>query len=154
MLGLRVSEACQARVTDLQYTGGYQVLRVLGKGSKPAQVPLPIPILRAVQAAVAGRDDGPILLSARGEAMKRGAAARLLAKVVRLAGVRTPTSPHSLRRTFCTAGLMSGVPLRDMQYAMRHADARTTLRYDMARANLDRHAAHSVAAYLAGMAIG
>jgi integrase/recombinase XerD len=40
-----------------------------------------------------------------------------------------------------------------MQYAMRHADARTTIRYDMARANLDRHAAHSVAAYLAGMAI-
>ncbi len=41
-----------------------------------------------------------------------------------------------------------------MQYAMGHADARTTIRYDMARANLDRHAAHSVAAYLAGMAIG
>lgn len=41
-----------------------------------------------------------------------------------------------------------------MQYAMRHADARKTMRYDMARANLDRHAAHSVAAYLAGMAVG
>jgi hypothetical protein len=41
-----------------------------------------------------------------------------------------------------------------MQYAMRHADARTTIRYDMARANLDRFAAHSVAAYLAGMALG
>ena len=38
--------------------------------------------------------------------------------------------------------------------AMRHADARTTTRYDMARANLDRHAAHAVAAYLAGMATG
>jgi len=34
-------------------------------------------------------------------------------------------SPHSLRRAFCTAGLISGVPLRDMQYAMRHADSRT-----------------------------
>jgi integrase/recombinase XerD len=41
-----------------------------------------------------------------------------------------------------------------MQYAMRHADARTTIHYDMARANLDRHAAHSVAAHLAGMAMG
>jgi hypothetical protein len=38
-----------------------------------------------------------------------------------------------------------------MQCAMRHADSRTTLRYDMARANLDRHAANAVAAYLAGM---
>jgi integrase len=65
-----------------------------------------------------------------------------------------PQSPHALRRTFCTAGLLSGVPLRDMQYAMRHGDARTTIRYHMARTNLDRHAAHNVAAYLFGMAVG
>lgn len=43
------------------------------------------------------------------------------------------------------AGLISGVPLRDKQYAMPHADARTTVRHDMARANLDRHAARSTA---------
>lgn len=60
---------------------------------------------------------------------------------------------HDLRHTFCTAGLISGGPLRDMQYAMRHSDSRTTLRYDMSRANLDRHAAHPVVAYLAGMAV-
>jgi len=29
-----------------------------------------------------------------------------------------------------------------------------TLRYDMAKANLDRHAAHAVAAYLAGRSTG
>jgi integrase/recombinase XerD len=74
MLGLRVSEACQAQVTDLQYTGGYQVLHVLGKGSKPADIPLPIPVLRAVQAAVAGRQEGAILLAENGLALKRGAA--------------------------------------------------------------------------------
>lgn len=37
---------------------------------------------------------------------------------------------------------------------MRHSDPRTTMRYDMAQANLDRHAAHAVAAYLAGMSSG
>ena len=72
---------------------------------------------------------------------------------MREACLTNPASPHTLR-TFCTAGLISGVPLRDMQYAMRHTDARTTIRYDMARANLDLHAAHSVAAYVAGMATG
>lgn len=154
MLGLRVSEACNAQVEDLRYAGGYELLRVLGKGAKPAEIPLPIPVLRAVKAATDGRTDGPILLSAKGDKLTRGAASRLLHRVVREAGVTSPASPHTLRRTFCTAGLISGVPLRDMQYAMRHADARTTIRYDMARANLDRHAAHSVAAYLAGMAIG
>jgi site-specific recombinase XerD len=154
MLGLRVSEACNAQVEDLRYSGGYELLRVVGKGAKPAEIPLPIPVLRAVKAATDGRIRGPILVSAAGTGLSRGAASRLLSRVVRAAGVTSPTSPHTLRRTFCTAGLISGVPLRDMQYAMRHADARTTIRYDMARANLDRHAAHSVAAYLAGMAVG
>jgi hypothetical protein len=37
---------------------------------------------------------------------------------------------------------------------MRQADRRTTMRHDMARANLDRHTAHAVAAYLAGMSTG
>jgi hypothetical protein len=41
-----------------------------------------------------------------------------------------------------------------MQYAMRHVDPRTTMRYDIAKANLDRHAAHAVAAYLAGVRTG
>ena len=67
---------------------------------------------------------------------------------------RPPISPHGLRRTFCTTGLVAGISIRDMQYAMRHADPRTTMRYDMAKANLDRHAAHAVAAYLAGMSTG
>ncbi len=125
-----------------------------GRARSRAEIPLPIPVLRAVKAATEGRTAGPILLSGKGEALTRGAASRLLHRVVVEAGVSSPASPHTLRRTFCTAGLISGVPLRDMQYAMRHAEARTTIRYDMARANLDRHAAHSVAAYLAGMAIG
>jgi hypothetical protein len=50
--------------------------------------------------------------------------------------------------------LGAGISIRDMQYAMRHVDPRTTIRYDMAKANLDRHAAHAVAAYLAGMSTG
>ncbi len=93
-------------------------------------------MLRAVKAATDGCTHGQILLSGKGDALPRGAASRLLHRVVRDAGVTSPASPHTLRRTVCTAELISGVPLRDMQYAMRHADARTTIRYDMARANL------------------
>ena len=86
--------------------------------------------------------------------MDRAGAARSLNRLASRAGITRPITPHGLRRTFCTPGLVAGISIRDMQYAMRHADARTTLRYDMARANLDRHAAHAVAAYLAGMSIG
>jgi hypothetical protein len=35
--------------------------------------------------------------------------------------------------------LDAGVDLRDVQIAARHADPRTTMRYDRARTNLDRH---------------
>jgi integrase/recombinase XerD len=123
----------------------------MGKGAKPALIPLPVPVLRAVRDATDGRSAGPLLRNRHGERLNPAAAARRLRRLARTAGLSQRLSPHTLRRTFCTAGLISGVPLRDMQYAMRHADSRTTLRYDMARANLDRHAAHAVAAYLAGM---
>jgi site-specific recombinase XerD len=45
-----------------------------------------------------------------------------------------------------------GVPLRDVQQAASHADPRTTMRYDRARASLDRHVTYIVAAYVAGAA--
>jgi hypothetical protein len=46
--------------------------------------------------------------------------------------------------------LGAGVPLRDVQIAARHADPRTTTRYDRARNNLDRHASYIVTAFVAG----
>jgi site-specific recombinase XerD len=154
MIGLRVSEACGASITDIRYESGYEILHVIGKGSKPDDIPLPIPVLRAVREATSGRASGPILRARTGRRMDRAAASRALARVAKAAGVTRPISPHGLRRTFCTTGLVTGISIRDMQYAMRHADPRTTLRYDMAKANLDRHAAHAIAAYLAGMSTG
>lgn len=154
LLGLRVSEACAADITELHYQPGYELLHVLGKGAKPADIPLPIPVLRAVREAVDGRTAGPILRTRAGRRMDRAGASRALTRVARAAGITRPISPHGLRRTFCTTGLVAGISIRDMQHAMRHADPRTTMRYDMAKANLDRHAAHAVAAYLAGMSTG
>ncbi|MGI8613835.1 MAG: tyrosine-type recombinase/integrase [Nocardioidaceae bacterium] len=86
--------------------------------------------------------------------MDRAGASRALARVARAAGICHPISPHGLRCTFCTTGLVAGIAIRDMQHAMRHADPRTTLRYDMAKASLDRHAARALASYLAGMSSG
>ena len=126
----------------------------MGKGRKPAQIPLPVPVLRAVHEAKGKRKASPILLNRAGARLTPAAAAGRLRRLAGVIGLANPISPHSLRRAFCTAGLVSGFPLRDMQCAMRHSDSRTTLRYDMSRANLDRHAAHPVAAYLAGMAVG
>ena len=54
-----------------------------------------------------------------------------------------------LRHTFVTTMLDAGVDLRDVQIAARHADPRTTMRYDRARKNLDRHPNYILAAYMA-----
>ncbi len=42
MLGLRVSEACNTQISDLRYSGGYELLQVIGKGNEPAEIPLPM----------------------------------------------------------------------------------------------------------------
>ncbi len=54
-----------------------------------------------------------------------------------------------LRHTFVTTSFDAGVDLRDVQIAARHFDPRTTMRYDGARQNLDRHPNYIQAAYMA-----
>jgi integrase/recombinase XerD len=106
--------------------------------------------MNAVRVVIDGRTDGPLLRNRAGKALTTLDARRMLNRIATIAGCRHST-PHGLRRTFCTAGLVSGAPMRDMQIAMRHADPRSTGLYDMARTNKDRHASHRVASFLAGM---
>ena len=63
--------------------------------------------------------------------MDRHAATRRLHHLADDAAVRLPRMhPHMLRYTFVTTMLNAGVDLRDIQIAARHADPRTTMRYD------------------------
>ncbi|MFC6086546.1 tyrosine-type recombinase/integrase [Sphaerisporangium aureirubrum] len=72
--------------------------------------------------------------------MDRHAATRRLGRLADSSVVRLPRMhPHMLRHTFVTTMLDAGVDLRDVQIAARHADPRTTMRYDRTRTNLDRH---------------
>jgi integrase len=71
----------------------------------------------------------------------------LSTRICRRAG-RTGIS-NMLRHTLVTTMLDARVDLRDVQIAARHADPRTTMRYDRARKNLDRHPNHVLAAYMA-----
>jgi len=82
--------------------------------------------------------------------MDRYVATRRLRRLAESAGVRIVSPhPHMLRHTFVTTMLDAGVDLRDVQIAARHADPRTTMRYDRARKNLDRHPNYILAAYMA-----
>jgi integrase/recombinase XerD len=149
LLGLRIFEATGSNIGDLSEVHGHRVLRVLGKGGKVVLTPLPPAVGRAVDRAIAGREEGPILLSRIGTRMNRHAATRSLRRLASVGGVSTARMhPHMLRHTFVTTMLDAGVDLRDVQIAARHADPRTTMRYDRARKNLDRHPNYILAAYM------
>jgi site-specific recombinase XerD len=113
-------------------------------------IPLPPAVARAIDRAADGRDAGSILRNVHGARMDRHAAARRLRQLADAAGIRMPrTHPHMLRHTFVTTMRDGGVSLRDVQIAARHADPRTTMRYDRARKNLYRHPNYILAAYMA-----
>jgi integrase/recombinase XerD len=150
LLGLRIFEATGADIADLGEEHGRRVLRVCGKGTKIVLIPLPPAVGRAVDRAIGPRTRGPILLNSRDARMDRQAATRRLRRLAETAGVRIARPhPHMLRHTFVTTMLDAGVDLRDVQIAARHADPRTTMRYDRARKNLDRHPNYILAAYMA-----
>lgn len=150
LLGLRIFEATGANIEALSEVHGHRILRVEGKGDKIALVPLPPAVGRAIESAIDGRERGPILRSRTGRRMDRHCATRRLRAIAKAAGVcTTRMHPHMLRHTYVTTMLDAGVDLRDVQIAARHADPRTTMRYDRARKNLDRHANYILAAYMA-----
>jgi integrase/recombinase XerD len=150
LLGLRIFEATGANLADLGEEHGHRVLKVRGKGSKTVLVPLPPAVARSVDRAAGDRTSGPLLLNRRGARMDRHAATRRLQALAAASHMRMPNlHPHMLRHTFVTTMLDAGVDLRDVQIAARHADPRTTMRYDRARNQLDRHPNYILAAYMA-----
>jgi integrase len=150
LLGLRIFEATGADIDAIGDVRGHRVLRVHGKGDKIALVPLPPAVGRALDRATDDRLHGPVLRSRTGGRMDRHCATRRLKALAKVAGVSLDRMhPHMLRHTFVTTMLDAGVDLRDVQIAARHADPRTTMRYDRARTNLDRHPNYILAAFMA-----
>ena len=68
LLGLRVSEACNVRIQDTHgLERGHRTLTLVGKGRKPATIPLPLPVAEVMDAAAGERDSGPLLLRGDGK---------------------------------------------------------------------------------------
>lgn len=150
---LRISEACQINIHEMgRDEFGYVTVSFIGKGSKPATVPLSMPVMRAVELATAGRTEGPLLLTAYGNRMNRATACRIIRRCAASAKVKTDISPHSLRRSAATILLQQGTPLREVQLLLRHASADTTAIYDRALGNSDRSATHRLASFVSGIA--
>jgi integrase/recombinase XerC len=136
--GLRVSEACQLDVGDVEADGAGGFVRVRqGKGRKDRIVPIGSKARQALDVYGRHRAErlhgvGPSLqalfLSSRGRRLGPRAVRRLLAR--RELATGTPrVSPHALRHSFATHLLGEGADLRAIQEMLGHASLRTTQRY-------------------------
>lgn len=114
----RVSEACATNVEDLGLERGHRTLRILGKGNKPATVPLVPRTARTIDLAVGERHGGPILRRRDGQRLDRRTAHRWVRSLGKRAGL-VNVHPHMLRAAFIMVALDAGVPLRDVQIAAR-----------------------------------
>ena len=149
--GLRISEALGGDIENLDVNRGHRTLFIRRKGGKTATIPLAPRTATAIDLCIGERDSGPIFLNHSGtRRLDRHAAARIVRRLAKAAGIGKRISPHSLRHSFITAALDAGVPLRDVQEAASHADPRTTMRYDRGRGSLDRHATYIVSTFVAG----
>ncbi|MDP1795099.1 MAG: site-specific integrase [Acidimicrobiales bacterium] len=92
--GLRVSEACGTNVEDFAFERGHRTLRILGKGNKPATIPLVPRTARTIDLAVGERHEGPILRRHDGQRLDRRTAHRWVRSIAKRGGLG---SVHHLR---------------------------------------------------------
>ena len=133
--GLRVSELCGLRVSDIQREEG--CVRCIGKGDKERLVPVGRQALEAVErylrdsrTKLLGERNSPFLfLGQTGNAIDRVAYWQRLRNYGRKAGLRRSLKPHMLRHSFATHLLDRGADLRSVQIMLGHADISTTQIY-------------------------
>lgn len=134
--GLRISEATNLNVEDLDLTGG--TFRVLGKGRKERLCMLGQPAIRAVQEylrlrAACGqagrRERGPLFRNLQGERITPRSVERFFKLYVLEAGLPVDFTPHKLRHSFATHLLAAGADLRTVQEMLGHASLSTTQIY-------------------------
>jgi integrase/recombinase XerD len=157
--GLRISEALQLTLEGVSTERGHTVASVTGKGGKQNTIPL-TPLVAAAVAEVArerGTDEGPVFMGhadprnpgAPVGALSRFGATRCLTRMANRCGLGKPVHPHMLRAAAVTNALAAGIPLDRVQRMARHADPRTTMRYNRAADDLDAHPAYRLADELA-----
>jgi integrase/recombinase XerD len=133
--GLRASEACGLRISDLDPTGG--ILRSRGKGDKDRILPyLGVVRARMEEWLTGGRPalsrDGEdlIFLTKSGSPLRREDFWRILRRRGRRAHIPScRLFPHVLRHSFATHLIRRGMDLRTLQELLGHASIATTERY-------------------------
>lgn len=130
--GLRISEALRLKTSDVRVVDGVaKSVRVIGKGDKERQVPLPESFGRVFSVSIADKSRDEYLFAKKpgGKPVGQHAARAYLKKLVEKAGINKKVTPHKLRHTYATRLLEKDVQLIDIQALLGHSSIATTQIY-------------------------
>ncbi len=131
--GLRVSEVCSLRLSDLFLTEGF--IRVIGKGNKQRIVPISPAAIREIgwwldirrTVDVIPEDEDILFVSlTRRKHLTRMAVFRNIRLYAERAEISKEVSPHTFRHSFATHLLEGGASLRAIQMMLGHEKISTT----------------------------
>jgi integrase/recombinase XerC len=137
--GLRVSEVVGLDNADLDFEA--YVLRVRGKGRKERLAPvgsyavqalgrwLKVRVQEKRHKRVLTPFSVPVFVNKYGRRLTTRSVARMLEKYLKLTGLDSRTTPHSLRHSFATHLLDRGADIRSVQELLGHKSLSTTQIY-------------------------
>ena len=130
--GLRVSELCNLRLSELYFDEGF--IKVEGKGSKQRLVPISPRAIKEIKYWLLDRNVGKIkkgfedyvFLARWGNSISRIMVFHLIKELAEKAGITKNISPHTFRHSFATHLLEGGANLRAIQCMLGHESIATT----------------------------
>lgn len=130
--GLRVSELCNLKLSDLYMEQGF--IKVNGKGSKQRLVPISPRGIRELEYYFVDRNavtikpgyEDFIFISKRGKNISRIMVFHIIKQLADNIGLKKNISPHTFRHSFATHLLEGGANLRAIQSMLGHESIGTT----------------------------
>lgn len=131
--GLRVSEACNLKLSDLYLSEGF--IKVEGKGSKQRLVPISDRAIAEIMDYMAdraeidikpGHEDYLFVSAHLKKRMSRITMFHIIKELAEQTGLKKTISPHTFRHSFATHLLEGGANLRVIQSMLGHEDIGTT----------------------------
>lgn len=131
--GLRVSELCNLKISDLYLSDGF--IRVTGKGDKQRLVPISPRAIAELETYFidrnrieikAGYEDFVFISERRRKSLSRIMVFHFIKELAALAGITKNISPHTFRHSFATHLLEGGANLRIIQAMLGHESIATT----------------------------
>ena len=130
--GLRVSELCNLKLSDLYLEEGF--IKVEGKGSKQRLIPISPRAIRELQLYFLDRNqisikkdyEDYVFISKRGKNISRITVFHIIKTLAEAIGMKKTISPHTFRHSFATHLLEGGANLRAIQCMLGHESIGTT----------------------------